>query len=86
MYITAAPKDEKKKEQKTVRQVARGHGLGGWAKVSPTDRRRRLAPLTGAPEGDQPLSRPIELTSGAGEYGNILFIPKFGCIGGKIQS
>jgi hypothetical protein len=73
MYITAAPRDKRKKEQKMVGQIARGHGHGGRLKLSPMDQCWRPAPLIGAPEGGCPPSKPPELTSGVGIFcmGNI---------------
>jgi hypothetical protein len=66
MYITATLRD-KRKEQKTMGQIARGQWHGSRPELRPIDRRRRPALLEGAPEEDQLPSRPPELTSGAGD-------------------
>jgi hypothetical protein len=68
IYILAAPRDKRKKEQKMAGQIPQGHEHSGWPKLSPMDWRRRPVHLACTPEGDQPLLKPPKVTSGAGKY------------------
>jgi hypothetical protein len=49
-YVYYSCSRKQKQEKKMARRIAQGHRDGGWPKLSPTDYRRRLAPLVGAPE------------------------------------